>query len=246
MIRSTLRQLGILPKPITASSHPPDLEPEFWPLHRACKRATITTTERLYALYKAVEYIVRHDIPGDFVECGVWRGGSVMMMALALQKLGATRRIHCFDTFEGMPQPTDEDVRLETGESAASMMARTPKQDGEYLWAMAALELVRKNVESTGYPSDLVSYHKGRVEDTLPASAPEMIALLRLDTDWYESTKHELIHLYPRLVTTGILIIDDYGCWRGSRKATDDYLTESAAKIFLSRVDEARIGIKIG
>jgi len=246
MLRSAVRRLGFLANRPTAESRPPDLEPEFWPLHEACRHATMTSTERLYALYQAVEYVVRHNVPGDFVECGVWRGGSVMMIALALQKFGATRNIHCFDTFEGMPPPTGADVQHETGESAASILSRTRRHDDDYMWAVAALDLVKKNVESTGYPRDLVGYHKGRVEDTLPDRAPEAIALLRLDTDWYESTKHELAHLYPRLARGGILIIDDYGFWRGAREATDEYLAQTKAKLFLARIDDTgRIGVKL-
>src|SRR4029077_10587503 len=84
----------------------PDLDPGFAPLYEACRHATMTSVERLYALYKAVEYAVRAGVDGDFVECGVWRGGSVMMMALALQRFGdAGRKLHCFDTFAGMPPP---------------------------------------------------------------------------------------------------------------------------------------------
>jgi len=247
MIRSAVRRLGRLARWHESDTRAADLEPEFWPLYEACKHATMTSTERLYALYKAVEYTVRHGISGDFVECGVWRGGSVMMMALALQRFGATRRIHCFDTFEGMPPPTSSDVRHQTGEDAASMLAQTSRHDSNLIWAIAALDLVKQNVQSTGYPVDLVGYHKGRVEETLPASAPDAISLLRLDTDWYESTKHELVHLYPRLTSGGILIIDDYGFWRGARKATDEYLAESDANLFLSRIDDTgRIGVRIG
>jgi hypothetical protein len=247
MIRSAARRLRRLVTGRAQVTRASDLEPEFWPLYEACKDATMTSIERLYALYKAVEHVIRHDIPGDFVECGVWRGGSVMMMALALQGFGATRRIHCFDTFEGMPPPTSADVRHETGEDAAEILARVPKEDGDHMWAMAALDLVRQNVGSTGYPTDLVWYHKGLVEETVPAYAPETISLLRLDTDWYESTKHELMHLYPRLASGGVLIIDDYGFWRGARRATDEYLAECQANLFLSRIDDTgRIGVRIG
>jgi O-methyltransferase len=216
---------------------PPDLDAEFWPLHEACRIATMTSVERLFALYKAVEYLVRHDIAGDFVECGVWRGGSVMMMALALQKLGAKRKIHCFDTFEGMSPPTGADIRHDTGESAASILARSERHEGDHMWGIAGLDLVTKNVASTGYPLDLVSFCKGKVEETIPGSAPDRIALLRLDTDWYESTRHELVHLYPRLVPGGVLIVDDYGFWRGARKAVDEYFHEAGEKIFLNRID---------
>ncbi|HKX07347.1 MAG TPA: TylF/MycF/NovP-related O-methyltransferase [Stellaceae bacterium] len=246
MIRSAVRRLGRLVTKRAPETRAADIEPDFWPLYDACRDATMTSIERLYALHKAVDYVVRHDIPGDFVECGVWRGGSVMMMALTLHGLGATRAIHCYDTFEGMPPPSGADVRDETGEDAAAILARTPKQDGDNMWAIAALDLVRQNVRSTGYPEYLVSYHKGLVEETVPASAPQAISLLRLDTDWYESTKHELVHLYPRLASGGILIIDDYGFWRGARKATDEYLAESQATLFLSRIDDTgRIGVRI-
>jgi predicted O-methyltransferase YrrM len=247
LIHSVVKGLGRLVSRRSRDVRAVDIEPEFWPFYEACKGATMTSIERLYALYKAVEHVVRHDIPGDLVECGVWRGGSVMMMALALRSLGAARRIHCFDTFEGMPPPTNADIRHDTGEEAAAILARTPKRDGEYMWAMAALDLVRQNVRSTGYPDELISYHAGDVEQTVPAHAPDVISLLRLDTDWYQSTKHELVHLYPRLASGGILIVDDYGFWRGARKATDEYLAESQANLFLSRIDDTgRIGVRIG
>jgi O-methyltransferase len=87
---------------------------------------------------------------------------------------------------------------------------------------------------------------KGKVEDTVPKNAPEKIALLRLDTDWYESTRRELVHLFPRLVPGGVLIIDDYGHWQGARKAVDEYIAGNQVKILLNRVDyTGRIGVKI-
>jgi O-methyltransferase len=83
------------------------------------------------------------------------------------------------------------------------------------------------------------------VEDTIPASVPEQIALLRLDTDWYESTKCELEILFPRLVKGGVIIIDDYGCWQGARKAVDEYFNKNNIAILLNRMDDTgRIGIK--
>jgi len=113
------------------------------------------------------------------------------------------------------------------------------------MWALAPLERVQQNMASTGYPAELVRYHKGKVEDTLPEAAPDGVALLRLDTDWYESTRHELVHLYPRLASGGVLIIDDYGFWRGSREATDEYLESVGWPVLLTRVDQSgRIGVK--
>lgn len=222
------------------------MEPEFWPLHEACRDATMTSTERLYALFKAVEYVVRSGIPGDFVECGVWRGGSVMMMALALQRFGGVgRRLYCFDTFEGMPPPGARDVRNDTGKPAAEILSAADRTADRSVWAIAPLDQVRRNVASTGYPPELVAYCVGKVEHTLPASAPDGIALLRLDTDWYDSTRHELMHLYPRLAAGGVLIIDDYGYWRGARQATDEYFLQTRHKVLLNRIDNTgRIGIK--
>jgi O-methyltransferase len=224
--------------------HHPDLDPAFVPLYEACRGATMTSVERLYALYKAVEYVVRSGVPGDFAECGVWRGGSVMMMALALKAFGGVgRRLHCFDTFEGMPPPGELDIRHETGEKAADLLAAEVYGDG--IWARAPLDEVQHNLATTGYPAELVTYCRGKVEDTLPAAAPDRVALLRLDTDWYQSTKHELQCLYPRLSVGGVLIIDDYGYYRGARQATDEYFAETGAPILLHRIDgSGRIGTK--
>lgn len=102
-------------------------------------------------------------------------------------------------------------------------------------------------MESTGYPPERIHLVPGRVEDTVPAQAPERIALLRLDTDWYASTKHELDHLYPRLSDGGVLIVDDYGHFEGARRAVDDYLAEQAEPLLLNRIDyTGRIAVKPG
>jgi len=108
------------------------------------------------------------------------------------------------------------------------------------------MEEARANVLSTGYPAAKMAFVKGKVEDTIPASAPRQIALLRLDTDWFESTYHELVHLYPRLSPGGILIVDDYGYWQGARKAVDRYVEEQQLKLLLTRVDDsARMSVKM-
>jgi len=219
-----------------------DVDPEFWPLYEQCKPATLTSAEQLYALYKSIEYIVRGEVPGDLVECGVWHGGSFMMMALALRQFGDVRRhLFGFDTFDYVPEPGERDIRQDTGQSAAEFLQAYPRDH----WA-DAFEAARANIASTRYPSELVTLCKGRVEETVPGSAPEQIALLRLDTDWYESTRHELVHLYPRLAAGGVLIIDDYGFWRGAREATDEYFRDRRDKVLLNRVDRTgRIGVKI-
>jgi hypothetical protein len=112
-------------------------------------------------------------------------------------------------------------------------------------WAGVPAAEVRAALLGTGYPADRIHLVEGKVEDTLPEHAPERLALLRLDTDWYESTRHELQHLYPRLSPHGVLIIDDYGHWEGARKAVDEYFAASREPVFLHRVDyTARLVVK--
>jgi hypothetical protein len=196
---------------------------------------TMTSEERVVALLDAVRYLSRYDLQGAFVECGVWRGGSSMAAALALQAIGNTSRdLYLYDTFDGMSAPTEID-RVHSGQSAADQLQAT--QLGTGIWCRAGLDEVQANLASTGYPADRIRYVRGRVEDTIPATLPDMIALLRLDTDWYESTKHELEHLYPRLVPGGVLIIDDYGHWQGARKAVDEYFARLPTPVFLHRID---------
>jgi len=169
----------------------------------------------------------------------------MMAVAYALQALGRSERdLYLFDTFEGMARPTDADVAY-TGAAAATQfeLSKTGQDSSE--WCRASMEEVRSNLLRVGYDKDRLKFIKGKVEETIPDSAPEQISILRLDTDWYESTRHELIHLYPRLAKGGVLIIDDYGYWRGCRKAVDEYFNETKAPILLNRVDHTgRIAVE--
>ena len=210
------------------------------------KGLTASSPERITGLLNAVKYLVLNKIDGDIVECGVWRGGSMMAAAFALQELGDTsRHIYLFDTYEGMTTPTDKDVTF-TGEKAEDILKNDAKKEGpDNTWCMASLDHVQENMFTTGYPRDKIHFIKGRVEDTIPASAPAKIALLRLDTDWYESTAHELKHLYPRLRQQGVLILDDYGHWQGARRAVDEYFAAQPFYPLLNRLDyTGRLTIK--
>ena len=202
--------------------------------------------ENMYALYKATRYIVASGIPGDFVECGVWKGGSAMVIALTLMHMGETnRKIYLYDTFEGMPKPTSVDKTITGGLLALDRWKKGQKK-GHNAWCFSPIDEVRTTLESTGYPKKNFVFVKGKVEETLPNTRPSAIALLRLDTDFYESTKCELVHLYPLLHSGGILIIDDYGCWKGVQKAVDEYLHSYHISIFLNRVDDTcRLGVKL-
>jgi O-methyltransferase len=208
---------------------------------------TMTSPEAIIVLAHAVRHVVANEIPGAFVECGVWKGGSMMAVARTLLNLGRDdRALYLFDTFEGMSEPTRDDVRW-TGEPASDLLAHEMKDERSCIWAWAPLLAVQQAVHSVGYPPENIHFVEGKVEETIPREAPEQIALLRLDTDWYESTRHELTHLYPRLAVGGVLIIDDYGWWRGARKATDEYFQAHPPAPLLVRIDDAgrRIAVKL-
>jgi O-methyltransferase len=223
-----------------------DVEPWVARIIEKAAPFTMTSDERISALCHAVRYVTKHNIPGDIVECGVWRGGS--MMAAALTLLGEhdlTRTLYLFDTFEGMPPPADIDRAAGSGRSASLLLEEA--DESSLIWAHALLEDVCANLASTNYPADRIRFIRGRVEDTIPTEAPEKIAVLRLDTDWYASTRHELIHLYPRLSVGGVLVIDDYGHWEGARKAVDEYINDNRLLILLQRIDyTGRIAVKTG
>lgn len=219
---------------------------EFYALYEKCKPYTMTTPERQYALYKAVEYVVKNNIEGDFVECGVWRGGSSMFMAYGLQQFGGnTQQLYMYDTYEGMSEPTDDDVDI-TGARADVMMKNSLKEEASSVWCYADLTDVKQNMALTKFSESRITYVKGKVEDTIPATMPEKISILRLDTDWFESTKHELVHLYPRLAKGGVLILDDYGYWKGNKKAVDEYFAERNEFVLLNRLDYGgRLAVKV-
>lgn len=216
---------------------------EFMTLYEQCRPYTMTSIERLYSLYQSVNYIIDNEVPGDFVECGVWRGGSSMMMALTLLRRNqAGRKIYLYDTFEGMSEPTEADTTF-YGENASDLLKKQDVNDAASIWCYSSIEEVRKNVGSISYPQEKLIFVKGKVEDTLSEVVPGEIALLRLDTDWYESTLKELEVLYPVLVEKGVLIIDDFGHWEGAKKAVLEYFEKE--KPLLHRIDNTgRIMIK--
>jgi hypothetical protein len=225
------------------SAFPPDFDQSVVDLCRSIAPFTFTTPERIYALTNAVKYVVTNDIPGVIVECGVWRGGSMMTVARTLLQLGDTsRHLYLFDTYEGMTPPTEKDVMFD-GRRASDLLSNLTKEDK--LWAVCSLEEVQANLYSTAYPREKIHFVKGRVESTIPSEVPDTISLLRLDTDWYESTKHELVHLYPRLSKGGVIIIDDYGHVQGCREATEEFIRENNIRLLLNRIDyTGRIGIR--
>lgn len=216
---------------------PSDVSSEALEIVRACSPYTATSLERLVALQEAVVHVSERSVPGAIVECGVWRGGSMMAAAMALAARGDFERdLHLFDTFDGMVEPTAADLR-DDGRSASDLLRRTAKRSAS-VWMIAALDEVKGNMARTGYPVERVHFVEGRVEETLESRAPERVALARLDTDWYESTAQELRVLYPRISPGGVLVIDDYGYWQGARRAVDEYFATLDDPPFLHRIDD--------
>ncbi len=195
----------------------------FAQIYRAVRPYTICSNVRLRGLYRSAQCVVTQKIPGDLVECGTAHGGSAALLGLALKRLNEKRRLWIFDTFEGLPAPSNADpdleiARLYTGDSRADL--------GEVSALLDQLGL--------GAQCELV---KGLFQDTLPASAVETIAVLHIDCDWYESVKICLDQLYDRVSPGGIIQFDDYGYWAGARKAVDEFLYRRSISTPLRRLD---------
>ena len=216
----------------------------FLDAYKQCRPYTKLQPEAVHSLWNATEYVVKQKIPGAIVECGVWRGGAMMASALRLRQYKDTgRKLFLYDTYEGMSEPTDKDINFKNHEARGRF--EESKRDGYNTWDYSPLSDVQKNLWSTGYPRENIIFIKGMVEDTLPKNMPGKIAILRIDTDWYESTKHILKHLYPYVADGGIVIFDDYGVWRGARLAVEEYIKENNLNLLLHRIDSGvRIAVK--
>jgi hypothetical protein len=230
----------------TAQAGVADIDAATMATYNAVREYTMTSLERVAALCEAVRYVTRHGIQGDLVECGGWRGGSMLAAARTLLEHGDSERtLWLYDTFAGMSEPTDADIRDADGSPAAALLASHDRSTD--LWAVSPLDEVKRVMALCAYPAERVRYVQGKVEDTIPADVPPRIAILRLDTDWYESTHHELVHLLPRVTPGGVLIVDDYGFWQGARRAVDEYLAASKARLLLNRIDDTgRIAVVPG
>jgi O-methyltransferase len=238
LVRGAVRRLGYdvvrTPSPAPPSAYPPDFDAETVATIDAVRPYTLTSVERIAALCEAIRYLERAGIPGDVVECGVWRGGSMMAAARTLVGLGRTQRdLYLYDTFSVFPRPGERDVDVWGNSVAERLDADLQNPAYDYL----PEEQVERLVRSTGYPADRIHSVRGLVEDTIPAVAPATIALLRLDTDLYASTAHEMEHLFPRISPGGVLIVDDYGEFLGAKAAIDEYLKEHDVVLLLSRID---------
>lgn len=207
-----------------------DMEEEFLSLWKKVEEYTLISIERAYAVYQSIRYIAGKGFTGDWVECGVWKGGASMLAALCFKKFHhQTADLWLYDTYRGMTAPDENDQIAVSGQSVSE---RNPEG-----WWAAGIDEVRNNLLKTDYPAEKIHFIEGDVAETLVKEKPEKISILRLDTDWYASTYAELTYLYPKLQTEGVLLIDDYGHFTGARKAVDQYFSEKKMIPLLQRVD---------
>lgn len=219
-----IEELGVRKR----ESYPDIIEDDFWLLYDRAKKYSMLHVTGFYNIYTSLKYIAGRRIHGDIVECGVLFGGASIFSALLCDKLGVSdKNFYLYDSFEGFPVGSS-DAKVTTG----------PITGGQYKNFRSAVEA---NFQAEGISMTSVKFIEGFVEDTLVSHPlPEQISLLRLDTDFYDSTKVELEVLYPRLASGGVLIVDDYGLYKGSRQATDEYLN---AQLLLNRID---VGVRAG
>lgn len=211
------------------SEYPDYISPAFRTIFERFAHATMVNWPGCYQSYQAACYVADAQIPGAVVECGVWQGGVSAVMAEALAAAGDTDRpFYLFDSFEGIPEPGGYDFRVFQPEVRA-LDLYSQRDD----WGKAAPAELAETLSLCSYPQDRFHIVAGDVLKTLPDQAPDQIALLRLDTDWFDSTRHEMQHLYPRLSPGGVLIVDDYWYWDGARQAVDQYLNEHGLRLFL-------------
>jgi hypothetical protein len=189
-----------------------------------CLQYSMTNFERMWSLIQSFHHVRQESLVGDFVECGVWKGGNIILLKKLIEQFNLKKNIYGFDTFEGMVEPSFYDVNY-NNKSAKKMFDEHKKKDIGF--AMCSLDDVKRNIKKNTKP-DNIFLIKGKVENTLKnkKKLPKKISILRLDTDFYESTKIQLEILFPRLVKGGVLIVDDYGFWKGAKKAVDEYFCD--------------------
>ena len=198
-----------------------------------CKDYTKTNSIRLGSLYDICKEVIEEGIEGDFVETGVWAGGSCMMMAYVLRECGEKRNIYMYDTYEGMTEPDDMDVKFNDDRPFHDKWKSNLTSSGVCKWNYKSEEDVKLNMGRTKYPDSLIHLVKGKVEDTVKKDSHKKIAVLRLDTDFYSSTDHSMKNLYPRLKKGGYLIVDDYNCWKGAKRAVDEYFGKDRPELVM-------------
>lgn len=203
-------------------------------LIRVCSQFSMISQARFRANIQCVETVLKEDVPGDIVEIGVWKGGSVMSMMFVCDYYKQYRTIHLFDTFSGMTPASDIDTRVSDNIHFNRFI---PTADA-YFHCKASIEEVKENLNRIKYPCEKINFHVGDIcKNTF---IPDSIAVLRLDTDFYESTRHELEQFYDVVSPGGFVIIDDYGYWNGARKAVDEWL-QHHPEVTLTPIDDTGV-----
>ena len=180
----------------------------------------------LEVTYKTVKNVCEQDIPGDIVELGVARGGCAALMASVMFDKylcgRIKRKLWMFDSYEGLPDPTDMDFNSELGDGTGNHVRPLPK--GSCLGQLDEVKDLMFN--KNGFPRDRIEFIKGWFDDTVPVTKKEIqqIAILRIDGDWYESTKCCLENLYDKVASGGCIIVDDYQSCYGCRRAVDEFV----------------------
>lgn len=173
----------------------------------------------LNKLFNLGRYVVNHNIPGDFVECGVYNGGSAAAIALALGHSG--KKIWLYDSFQGLPDTREE----KDGIFASNYVGK----------CLGSEENVKKALEIVGCNENKYVIKRGWFESTFKDQLPNEIALLHIDADWYDSVKLSLETFYERVAEGGVIVLDDFGCWEGCREAFYDFAEERKIKPLLER-----------
>lgn len=216
------------------------------PIIKEIRENTMLKEWRLSNIKQATDYLVSNNVDGEFVECGVWKGGSVALMAYYLKEMNNERTLRLFDAFDDICEP---DAKVD-GERAIKEVGGVENAKGQLKPVSGFYnkkggsgnekEVLRLITHTIGYKSSLVNLHKGWFQDTLPLVSKEIekIALLRLDGDWYASTKVCLEYLYEKLVPGGIIIVDDYGAYEGCKKAVDEFLNSNNLNPYKIKVDD--------
>lgn len=227
------------------SLRPTGIEDDAWDAMSLASGKTMGIPMQQYSMWQSTCYVVEHGIVGEIAEFGVWRGGMSMIAATALMQSKSNKELYLFDTFSGMTDPTNFDFEILGGTPASEMLKNERKTAGKNnTWAFATLSDVQKNIRSTNFPFDRVKFIEGDVMQTVPHCLPKKLSLCRIDTDWYESTKHIISHTWPRLAEGGILLLDDYDVWSGSRAAIDEYFKEVNYRPLAIRIDSGRLIVK--
>lgn len=198
---------------------------------------------------EALRYVIDNNIEGSIVECGVNEGYFELLWINELINQGKERDIYMYDTFKGMPPPTKYDYtscnsphyKMDSTEVMQYWKERIIDENTNG-WCFTPLEEVKRRLSSTGYPESRLHYIVGDVLQTLNVFVPEKIAILRLDTDWYESSKIELEKMYDKVVDGGVIIFDDYYHWEGQRRATDDFFRNANKNYIVKPVGNGNTG----